>query len=147
MGCSETRRIASPVSNDNLNFTMQNQFSMYASILSENVSEIRRLLKEGFKINSQMSNFAKRTPLHIASEIGSTKVIKLLIENGADPNAADPYGVTPVFLAVQYRNTSCAFLLENSGADIYLITKTDKKLADYIPKGDETKYKKLFRKY
>ena len=39
------------------------------------------------------------TPLHLASTFGKLDAVKLLIENKADPNGANPKGWTPLLLA------------------------------------------------
>ena len=47
-----------------------------------------------------------RTPLHIAALFGLDEMVGLLLERGADPNARDQWGVTPLFrleLARRYR--------------------------------------------
>lgn len=37
-----------------------------------------------------------RTPLHIAAAKGYTDIVKLLLENGADPHAVDLHGSNPL---------------------------------------------------
>jgi cytohesin len=39
------------------------------------------------------------TPLHYAARAGSARVVKLLLESGADPRAKDARGRTPSYVA------------------------------------------------
>jgi ankyrin repeat protein len=39
------------------------------------------------------------TPLHSAARAGRSELVELLLEHGADPNARDPAGTTPIFVA------------------------------------------------
>ena len=64
------------------------------------------------------------TPLHYASFRGHKELAKLLIDHGANPNAADTrVGRTPLHFAVNSRRKETAQLLIEHGADI---NKTDK---------------------
>ena len=50
------------------------------------------------------------TPLHYAVRAGSSKLVRMLMENGADPTfQADDEGATPVDVAEQYQ---CADVLD-----------------------------------
>ena len=57
------------------------------------------------------------TPLHLAVMEGHFKVVKLLIENGANVNAQDNKGYTPLHYAVMKEPTFIKYLLDN-GADV-----------------------------
>ena len=59
---------------------------------------------------------AEATPLHWAAGHGLTDIAARLIENGADVNAVDEFGRTPLHEAVGYTDT--AGLLIDSGADV-----------------------------
>ncbi|KAK6523270.1 hypothetical protein TWF694_006159 [Orbilia ellipsospora] len=48
------------------------------------------------------------TPLIRAVEIKNEKIVKMLIKNGADPNATDDAGCTPLFRAIHHRNERIA---------------------------------------
>ncbi len=62
-----------------------------------------------------------RTPLHIAALFGLEEMVALLLERGADVNARDQWGVTPLFrleLARRYRDwdhSNIAEMLREAG--------------------------------
>lgn len=60
-----------------------------------------------------------RTALHGASvEAGSEEAVELLLDYGADVDAKDKYGNTPLHDAAKYGNISICKLLLGYGADI-----------------------------
>ena len=59
-----------------------------------------------------------QTPLHYAATSGNIKVAQILIENGADPNAANVEGRTPIFNAAEEGRREVAQLLIENGADL-----------------------------
>jgi len=53
------------------------------------------------------------TPVQIAVERNSLKALRVLLDNGASPNEADPQGVTPSLVAkAKVRNEAMKMLLE-----------------------------------
>jgi hemoglobin len=72
---------------------------------------VRALVKAGADVNAPCG--AKRcTPLHMAARRGHTAIAKALLELGADPNARDSAGVTPLRRALNCRKPEVARLLE-----------------------------------
>lgn len=65
----------------------------------EHPEEILRLLELGADIN--VRNYKGKTGLHYAAKAGFLKVINLLIEKGADLDATDNNGETPLFDAIR----------------------------------------------
>ena len=60
----------------------------------------------------------KRTLLHIASRFGSAGCVRLLLDDaGAEVDAMEQYGATPLFFACQAGQLKCAQLLIEHGAD------------------------------
>ena len=73
--------------------------------------EIIHLLKEKrLDLNSQ--DRYGRTPLHNASQRGYLKIVETLCNSGADTTVTDCWRETPLALALAYRRTSVARLLE-----------------------------------
>src|SRR5690606_1154883 len=58
------------------------------------------------------------TALHLAARSGHESVVRVLLEEKADPNAGDEKGVTPLMVAAVKGNESIVWvLLEEGGAD------------------------------
>ncbi|XP_030384815.1 myotrophin [Scaptodrosophila lebanonensis] len=66
------------------------------------------------KVNQEIKG---RFPLHYAADFGQLKVLKFLIEMGADVNKSDKHGITPLLAAVWEGHTSCVQLLLEKGAN------------------------------
>ena len=60
-----------------------------------------------------------QTPLHLAAEAGDLQECQTLIASGADVNAWDNSGWSPLIQAVQSNHIETARFLLNSGADIH----------------------------
>lgn len=56
------------------------------------------------------------TPLHCAASYGRNDVVAALLAAGADVNAVDQYGKTPLRYANAFRHDECARMLEAAGA-------------------------------
>lgn len=66
----------------------------------ENI-DMTRLLLESKAIPLCFDSISKITPLHIAATKGNAELCELLLVHGADMNAADKDGWTPIFWAIQ----------------------------------------------
>ena len=77
------------------------------------LAEVRALLDAGAVANSQMPIFefdtdwelyAGYSPIHVAAENPDIRIVKLLVELGADANVKDVYDSTPLYYAAR-KNT------------------------------------------
>jgi ankyrin repeat protein len=88
----------------------------------EHPEEIQRLLDLGADVN--IHNYKGKTALHVAAKAGFVRVMEVLVNNGADVNAVDDNGETPIFDVVRstIKNTtkkkSAASFLLSRGADL-----------------------------
>ncbi len=61
--------------------------------------------------------------LHVAADVGSALIIRILLENGAEINARDQAGCTPLIDAADKLNDDCIVELLDRGAQINLANK------------------------
>ena len=76
---------------------------------------LRTLLKPAGDVNTLLPDGA--TALHWASQWEELEIVDLLITAGARVNAADDYGVTPLWLACTNGNATIVEKLLQAGAD------------------------------
>ena len=92
-----------------------------ANIFSKKVEEVQAAIDEGVDVNT--TDNRDRTPLMVAcmARNGDTgAVIKLLLDNGANPN--DDYNTKPAVLyTVKYNNKEGTLALANAGADLAIV--------------------------
>uniref|UniRef100_A0A3B5QGB4 Myotrophin n=1 Tax=Xiphophorus maculatus TaxID=8083 RepID=A0A3B5QGB4_XIPMA len=82
------------------------------------VNEVQGVLKTGEDVNQSLEG---RKPLHYAADFGQVDMIKYLLHKGADVNATDKHGLTPLMYACFEDHKECAkILLEKVGATISL---------------------------
>lgn len=91
--------------------------SLINACLDEDFESIKKLIKSGTNPNKS-SKDGNTTPLIIISQKGNLKILKYLLDNGADPNKTDKYGYTPLVEAcIKQDSKIIKYLLEN-GADV-----------------------------
>jgi len=89
------------------------------------IKEAERLLSSGADVNERW--FDNYTPLHFAAFYASQpNVAALLIEKGADVNAKDNYGRTPLYVAAWKGQVNFVTMLLKKGADPGIATNEGK---------------------
>jgi ankyrin repeat protein len=96
------------------------------------------LVERGGEVNLVARNATIHvTPLHSAAAGSHPGIVKLLLEHGADPNAAQDGGFTPLHSAAQNDDRESAEALVEAGADPSLANDEGKTPADLA--GDDTR--------
>jgi ankyrin repeat protein len=72
---------------------------IYGAVAEGRLARVKELLQENPNLIS-IQTMSGWTPLHIAARYGRKDVAELLLASGADVNARDPLGETPLLLAV-----------------------------------------------
>jgi uncharacterized protein len=85
--------------------------ALMLAALRGNEDWVRRLLERGAQVNRP-----GWTPLHYAATGSATALVALLLDKGADIEAASPNGTTPLMMAARYGNQESAVLLLSRGA-------------------------------
>lgn len=89
-----------------------------SAIRSNDLTKLSQLVQSRDAAN--VCNGLKATPLHYAAIYGSVEALQFLLEKGADPNAANQSGATPLILAAW--NFERARLLVERGAVVNAAT-------------------------
>jgi ankyrin repeat protein len=85
------------------------------AVRAGSAANVRALLKQQVDVNSPLPDGT--TALHWAAHSNATELARLLIDAGANANAANRYGETPLSLAVTTGNPALAAMLLKAGAD------------------------------
>lgn len=104
------------------------------------------LIKEGVNINTIINSLFE-TPLFIAVKRNKKNIVKLLLENGADVNSENIYGLTPLYYAISDNNVEIVELLVKSGANINIEDFSGRSPLYYASLKDNQKIIELLKKY
>jgi ankyrin repeat protein len=79
------------------------RLGLWTAIALDRAEELRAMIaRDSSLLSSRMTrNLHRRTPLHHAAAKNRPRMVRLLIELGADPNAANAAGATPLTTASQ----------------------------------------------
>jgi ankyrin repeat protein len=95
------------------------QKSLIVAIESETDDELKARIAQASpeELNKQGTAW-DGTPLHKACACGRSSVIRMLADAGADLNLQNPFGRTPLFMAIDYERIDAAATLIALGADV-----------------------------
>ncbi|TMW67339.1 hypothetical protein Poli38472_012455 [Pythium oligandrum] len=80
------------------------------------VGIVKMLLKYGAKVDA-ITKPRLLTPLMLASKVGASEVVELLLDRGADPDQEDRDGNTPLHFSCSEGQYRATYLLLTAGAD------------------------------
>ena len=109
------------------------RLNIWTAIALDRVDEVRQLIaRQPSLLAARMTrNQHRRTPLHHAAAKGRPRMVRLLLELGADPNAVDATGATPLTTASQEgADPGMVSTLIDSGARIDFLTAVNLKRYD-----------------
>jgi len=96
------------------------------------IERVDRWLQLGVPIEYRDRSFLNRTPLLAAASAHDSQMVSYLLAKGADPNAADGHGNTPLIWAVMSDcDSNVVELLLSHGADPSLKNKNGSSASDY----------------
>lgn len=92
-------------------------YHLLAAAKNGNVETVAGLLRRGARVNAKFGGNGE-TALHRATAHGHSKIVKFLLEQGADVNAPDDVGATALISASYHGYTETVRILLNAGADV-----------------------------
>jgi ankyrin repeat protein len=103
------------------------------------------LINAGARLNSPSQNRMRATPLHSAAAGGRSKLVMLLLEHGADPNALQEGGLTPLHTTAQKGDVESIRALLFHGADADIKSTECKTALDYAIEHKNTRAVSLLK--
>jgi ankyrin repeat protein len=97
-----------------------------AAAYNGNIEAVKQHLAAGTDVDVK-GGFADGTSLHYAAANGHKEIAELLITKGADVNAKDEDGGTPLDVAISFRQTETADLIRKHGGKTGEELKTEGK--------------------
>jgi ankyrin repeat protein len=97
------------------------------------------LVRVGAHVNSKSRNNLKAAPIQSAVAGGYGKIVKMLLDHGADPNIREQGGHTPLHAAAENGDAEMIRILLYGGADLTLTNHQGKSALDLAMEGGHEK--------
>ncbi|KAG6394613.1 hypothetical protein SASPL_145202 [Salvia splendens] len=96
---------------------------LHHAILCDNQEAVNVLVKHGACIETSVmtTQHTQFRPIHMASRLGSSTILRTLIDSGCDVNCTTEYGETAVMICAAYMQEECLQALAKAGADFGLV--------------------------
>uniref|UniRef100_A0A7S4NVK4 Uncharacterized protein n=1 Tax=Guillardia theta TaxID=55529 RepID=A0A7S4NVK4_GUITH len=104
---------------ENQNVSDDQLKDFFSKIRHNKVAEVEDLVQSGFPLDRRDAH--GNTPLMVASQNGHKRLVKMILRNGADPNATNHQGNTALHFATAYGYNTLSKYLMSKGADDTLI--------------------------
>jgi ankyrin repeat protein len=92
------------------------------AVRDNRIEDVKELLNNGADVNAQ-DMFGGNTGLHWAARLGLAEMARLLIENGANPNACNDDNDTPLHWAAREGQKELLVILLAHGAKVNAVDK------------------------
>jgi ankyrin repeat protein len=116
------------------------------SVDSHSVEMAEYISSKGFSLVS-FNKSAGFTPLHLASHQCKSKMVDYLLKQGADINALNDKGETPLLVAVRSNCITATVALKEAGASFDIKDSKGKSPLDYFSEGRNPEFKYYIEKY
>jgi hypothetical protein len=109
-----------------VHFLFKSESAVMKTVVANDVVEIKRMIEMSEDLDEpgpcHQTRSLYTTPLVAAAWLGRTEIIKELLNSGANVNARDTYGTTPLLATLTRGDIPSALALLNKGADPNLAT-------------------------
>ncbi|XP_071636453.1 uncharacterized protein [Temnothorax longispinosus] len=101
---------------------------LFEAVKLNRLSDVENYIKAGAVVNAKN---AKGTSLHYAAWKGYDRIVNILLQNKADPNAVNDKGFTPLHYAAKFSHLKVVKLLLSNGAVYNAVSDSGKTPSDF----------------
>jgi formylglycine-generating enzyme required for sulfatase activity len=113
---------------------------LFVAVEDNDLAGVRRALSEGADVDARS---AGRTSLQKAAALGYWRLFDPLIENGAELEAKDDQGLTPLLIAAEQERICTFLVLLDYGADIEAVDSSGRNVFDLVQETGDASLKNL----
>ncbi|XP_062517139.1 ankyrin repeat family A protein 2-like isoform X1 [Corticium candelabrum] len=119
---------------------------MWAAASGE-INAVMFLMQNDASVNETAFSKSGETALHFACNNGHYRLVRLLLDLGANVNATDSHGGTPLIYAANCGHSSVVQSLLENGADVTYKTRIGMTALDYAVHQDHAEVRNVIEKY